>query len=213
MKKFLIVTSLILALTACGQGEVNNDVIQNNVGNDAIEANVGDGVYKETDNTNESSDKIDVGDGVLDVPNNTETTNTNGDNNKTNIGDGAIDVPKKTEQTQIDIDLSGFSTLMAYSEAYNILSKPDDYLGKIIKVKGLLSTFRDPSTGKYYFATIIADQTSCCQIGMEFILAGDYQYPKDYPALGTEIEVTGEFQTYMEGTMRYCNLINAKMTY
>ena len=42
----------------------------------------------------------------------------------------------------------------------------------------------------------------------------DYSYPEDYPAPGTEVTVTGVFDTYMEGEyMRFCQLIDATMTY
>ncbi len=66
-----------------------------------------------------------------------------------------------------------------------------------------------PVPEQIYFACVIADATACCQQGLEFVLAGDYSYPDDYPELGTDITVVGEFQTYMGGPMEYCHLVNA----
>lgn len=58
---------------------------------------------------------------------------------------------------------------------------------------------------------MIADATACCQQGLEFVPTGSCKYPEDFPALGAEISVTGEFQTYMEGENMYCHLINATL--
>ena len=46
---------------------------------------------------------------------------------------------------------------------------------------------------------------------MEFVLEGDYTYPDDYPELGTEITVIGEFQSYEENGMTWYHLANARL--
>lgn len=46
---------------------------------------------------------------------------------------------------------------------------------------------------------------------IEFVLGGDYSYPDDYPAIGTEITVVGKFNYYTEGFTTYCQLLNANM--
>lgn len=61
--------------------------------------------------------------------------------------------------------------------------------------------------GLEYYAAF----SGCCAQGLEFVLAGDYTYPEDYPELGTEITVTGTFQTYEEDGYLYCHLIDARM--
>lgn len=50
----------------------------------------------------------------------------------------------------------------------------------------------------------------CCSQGLEFVLEGTYAYPQDYPSLGTEITVTGEFRTYEESGNLYSHLTDAK---
>ena len=111
----------------------------------------------------------------------------------------------------IDVDLTSLSSTMVYSEVYNMMYEPDNYIGKTIKMDGLFMAYHDESTGNYYFACIIQDATACCAQGMEFILTEDYSYPDDYPEEGEQITVVGVFDTYMEGGYTYCTLGNAKL--
>lgn len=92
-----------------------------------------------------------------------------------------------------------------------MMTNPSDYIGKTVKMNGQFSIYHDKATDKYYFACIIADATACCSQGLEFVLDGDNKYPDDYPDLGTEITVIGEFSTYKEGKNLYCTLIKANL--
>ena len=47
------------------------------------------------------------------------------------------------------------------------------------------------------------------QQGIEFVLAGSHTFPNDYPEIGTNICVVGEFDTYEEDGYMYCTLRNA----
>ena len=89
------------------------------------------------------------------------------------------------------------------------MSNPQDYEGKIIKMKGTFQVYEGELQN--YYVCSISDTTACCSAGMEFILKGGRKYPDDYPALNDEITVTGEFETYLEGDKKYCHLINAKL--
>ena len=109
----------------------------------------------------------------------------------------------------VDVDLTALSGTMVYSEVYNMITAPEDYLGKTVKMDGRFAYYRDEATGKEYFACIIQDATACCAQGIEFVLAGDCVYPDDYPALDAEICVAGVFDTYAEGDITYCTLRNA----
>jgi len=120
-----------------------------------------------------------------------------------------IDKSSTSSCGDIDVDLTQLSSTMVYSEVYNMLTTPDSYRGKTVKMRGQFSLYHDDSTGNNYYACVIADATACCSQGLEFVLAGDYSYPEDYPELGTEITVVGEFDTYYEGEYMYCNLVNA----
>ena len=111
----------------------------------------------------------------------------------------------------IDVDLTKLSSTMVYSEVYNMMVSPDSYIGKTVKMNGQFSYYEDPETKAQYFACIIADATACCSQGLEFVLAGDHTYPKDYPELGSEITVIGTFNIYTENGYQYCGLVNATM--
>ena len=130
--------------------------------------------------------------------------------------------PEEPEQTQtsadgVDVDLTVLSSTMVYSEVYNMLYyDPESYYGKTIKMTGVFSIYQMVVDGvaqpdPVAYGCIIADATACCAQGMEFVLEGDFTYPDDYPELGTEITVIGEFQPYEENGMTWYHLINARM--
>lgn len=109
------------------------------------------------------------------------------------------------------IDLTTMSPTFVYSEVYNMMILPENYIGKDITMEGLFSTYHDEATDKYYFACIIQDATACCAQGIEFELAGDFKYPEDYPKEGDIVKVRGIFETYVEDGYTYCRLSDAKM--
>ena len=130
--------------------------------------------------------------------------------------------PEEPEQTQtsadgVDVDLTVLSSTMVYSEVYNMLyNDPAHYFGKTVKAKGTFSLYQLVTDGVLQpdpvaYACIIADATACCAEGMEFVLEGDYTYSDDYPELGAEITVIGEFQSYEENGMTWYHLVNARL--
>ena len=117
----------------------------------------------------------------------------------------------------IDVDLTKLSSTMVYSEVYNMMNAPGDYIGKNIKIKGqfaigyVYNTDGTPDESTARFACVIADATACCSQGLEFILTGEHTYPNDYPELGSEITVTGTFEVYKENGFQYCRLVDATL--
>ena len=115
----------------------------------------------------------------------------------------------------LDIDLTVLSSTMVYSEVYSMMSFPDDYIGKTVKMKGqfvigyVYNTDGTPDESTARFACVIADATACCSQGLEFILTGEHTYPDEYPELGAEITVVGTFDWYEEDGCRYYRLGNA----
>ncbi len=105
-----------------------------------------------------------------------------------------------------DIDLTTMSSTMVYSQVSNMVSKPSDYKGKVVKAKGTCGVYADSRTGKKYYSVIIQDATACCSQGLEFVL-------KDgkYPSKGKSITVEGTFRTYRENGYIYCQLADAKL--
>ena len=117
---------------------------------------------------------------------------------------------EKIGSAAADVDLTTLSKTVVYSEVYNMMTAPDNYIGKTVKMKGKFSIYTDSEGKGQYFACVIADAAACCSQGLEFVLAGEHKYPNDYPEIGSEITVTGTFQTYMEGESQYCHLVDAK---
>ena len=132
------------------------------------------------------------------------------------------ETPEESEQPQassngVEVDLTVLSSTMVYSEVYNMLyNDPAHYLGKTVKAKGTFSIYQLVTDGVLQpdpvsYACIISDAAACCAEGMEFVLEGDYTYPDDYPELGAEITVIGEFQSYEENGMTWYHLVNARL--
>lgn len=117
----------------------------------------------------------------------------------------------KAPSKGVDLDLSKLSGTVVYSQVYDMVSDPDSYIGKRVRVKGNFNYFRDDDTNQDYFAVVIADATACCAQGMEFVWAGDHNFPMDYPLPDSEITVTGTFGTYMENGFEYIQLSDADL--
>ena len=117
----------------------------------------------------------------------------------------------KQTSSDLDLDLTKLSSTMVYSEVYNMMNTPDEYIGKKVKMQGDFSVYE--GDGRNYYTCIIADATACCQQGMEFVWKGDHKYPEDYPELGEDITVTGVFETYYEGEDMYCQLNDCEVVF
>ena len=135
-------------------------------------------------------------------------------------------VPTQSTDTQptkaksadgIDVDLTQLSSTMVYSEVYNMMVTPENYVGKNVKMDGQFGLYcgtnpdGTPNEDQLYYACIIADATGCCSQGLEFVLAGDRTYPDDYPERGDYISVVGTFDLYEENGSKYCRLIDARL--
>jgi len=112
----------------------------------------------------------------------------------------------------IDVDLSVLSTTMAQAEYENIISNSEKYIGKIIRATGTYYSFSNESTGDYYHFVIIIQGDSCCQMGFEFKLDGDYSAPNDYPEENKIIEVTGTLKMADDRGFPYLFLASGEMT-
>ena len=115
------------------------------------------------------------------------------------------------EARKADVDLSGLNSLMAYTGVFNILSTPEAYEGKTIKLRGEFDTFQDSETGDRYFGVIVSDASACCATGLDFVLRGDRRYPEDYPKVGAEVTIVGTFEIHREGEDMFCRLGDAEL--
>lgn len=146
---------------------------------------------------------------------NSNASDNPGQNDNSGTGNGGktdTGSQKGAAPSNIDVDLTKLSSTMVYSEVFNMMNTPEDYIGKTVKMDGQVAVYHDESTGNDYYACIIQDATACCAQGMEFALAEEYAYPADYPQEGDEVVVTGVFDTYMEGDYKYCTLRDSVLT-
>ena len=93
----------------------------------------------------------------------------------------------RPEAGRIDVDLTELSSTMVYAEVFSIMSNPEEYVGKTIKMRGICSC---PDAYSHY--VIIEDAAACCQQGIEFALADPDGYPQNYE----RVEVVGVFSSY-----------------
>ncbi len=113
-------------------------------------------------------------------------------------------ITEEKEET-IDVDLTVLSSTMVYGEVFNMVTNPDEYMGKIVKMEGIYYPYHDEEAGIFYNTCVIPDATACCAQGIEFEIAdGDYRYDTE-----DIIQVVGEFDVYYEDETMYCILRNA----
>ncbi len=121
-----------------------------------------------------------------------------------------LDSETTSGDTSVDLDLTALSATMVYSEVFAMMTAPDEYEGKTIKMSGIASKYTDENTGKVYYACIVQDATQCCSQGIEFVLSDDYG-ADEYPNEGDEITLKGTFDTYSEGQYVYITLLDAQL--
>ena len=115
------------------------------------------------------------------------------------------------EALPVDLDLSVMSGTIVYSQIYNMLCDPQAWLGKIIKMAGYYNYYDDEQNGVVYHACIVPDATACCAQGIEFVWAGEHEWPDDYPEIGMNIVVTGRLELYEDNGTQYLHLVDAEL--
>ena len=117
----------------------------------------------------------------------------------------------ENKEEGIDVDLTKLSSTMVYSEVYNMLVNPEEYIGKKVRMQVAFIPFHSDYNQKDYLNCLIADATACCSSGLEFVPA-DPAVKETLPESGTEIIVTGTFSTYEEEDDEYVSLVDASVT-
>ena len=113
---------------------------------------------------------------------------------------------KATAGGDVDVDLTKLTSTMVYSEVYNMVSQPSEYMGKTVRMKGITSIYHDDVDNNDYYACVIQDATACCAQGIEFVLDDG-----KYPEANTEVTVVGTFSSYKIEDYEYYTLVNAVM--
>ncbi len=110
-----------------------------------------------------------------------------------------------------DLDLTKMSVAMIYSQIFNMLIMPEEYVDKTIKVKGAFEIYPNEKGEIDFFTLTVMDATACCKEGIDFIWAGNHTYPDDYPKEGQEITITGSYKSFEneDGVTRNYLLVSA----
>ncbi len=99
---------------------------------------------------------------------------------------------------KIDLDLSALNQMLTFAELANMALMPEDYAGKVIKIKGNFSHFIQPTTKETHYTLFLMDATACCGQVLDFILHDPDAHPENEIAENSEITVTGLFEIYEE---------------
>ncbi len=116
---------------------------------------------------------------------------------------------QNTSDNSAEIDLTAMSATMVYTELYNMVAKPDAFVGKTVKMRGKYSVYK--GDGRKYYVCEVTDSTACCSQGLEFILKDGEEYPEYDSKVPCEIEISGKFNTYLEDNQQYVQLEEASL--
>lgn len=199
MKKRIVIIVSILLLTGCRNDMSTGKGIS---GGNTVEKVI-DAQINQEQQTNETETA--VTETVAEITN-TETQDMENENVE-------AERVNPEDQTTVDYDLTQMSSDMVYATVYQLMVKPDEYVGKTFRIDGnFYATYYEP-TQKYYFYCVIQDATACCAQGLEFVWDdGTHVYPDEYPEDNAEVIIEGTFETYREeDTSLYCRLADATL--
>ena len=207
----ILVLGMILTVTGCSGGDSQTMGSRLNTENavDKVLNQKTDSVYQEEDRKSETESATEM-ETTTKTESATEPTSEPTYGQVVN-GDSSVIAQYKSEGVDVDLTLMGKDLI--YATVYQMMSKPEEYEGKTIRIEGKYYASYYPITDKYYNYCLIADAAACCSQGLEFELGGDAMYPDDYPADQSHVIVTGVFETYTEEagqTFYYCRLRDAE---
>ena len=183
----------VVLISGCGKQTDNGKGINNGKTVDKV---IESQVKKEEQKKTEESTKEDT----------QKNDQQNTDTQTTENVQGSVNAP----EAAVDVDLSVMDSDMIYATVYQMISDPEQYVGKTFRIEGKFYVTYDEMTKNQYYYCVIKDATECCAQGLEFVWGdGSHIYPDEYPTDGTEVIVDGTFELYMENDSRYCRLANA----
>ncbi|MCL2200375.1 MAG: hypothetical protein FWB75_00285 [Oscillospiraceae bacterium] len=140
-----------------------------------------------------------VGAGNAGAPAAAENTGSTGNETTAIAGENPGNAGSETTSAaNVDIDLTELSTTMMQARFHHILSNAEDYLGQTIRVRGQYHNM--PFGDEYLHFVMIIPGDECCRMGFEFMRAGDYVYPDDFPAQYGALEIKGVLTRGFDGT-------------
>lgn len=114
---------------------------------------------------------------------------------------------------RIDVDLTRMSGTVVYAMVNQMVTTPEKFVGKHVRMKGVFSTYYDNEIKQRFFGCVISDALACCSQGLAFELAKPRKFPDEYPEEGAPITITGDFDLIKEEDEgSYPIIRNAKMS-
>ena len=95
---------------------------------------------------------------------------------------------------RVDIDLTKMSSTMVYSMVFQMVTEPQKFVGKRIKMKGAFSSYYDEESKRRFFGCVIKDALACCSQGLAFETFKPRKFPSEYPSEGSSITIVGTFE-------------------
>ena len=189
----ILLLAAVVLISGCGKQTDNGKGINNGKTVDKV---IESQVKKEEQKKTEESTKEDT----------QKNDQQNTDTQTPESVQGSVNAP----EASVDVDLSVMDSDMIYATVYQMMSDPEQYVGKTFRIEGKFYVTYDEMTKNQYYYCVIKDATECCAQGLEFVWGdGSHIYPDEYPTDGTEVIVDGTFELYMENDSRYCRLANA----
>ncbi|MBQ7429833.1 MAG: hypothetical protein IJV29_09215 [Butyrivibrio sp.] len=225
MKKIgILALGIVICLTACGDSSATRfesssitveEVLANGITESEMEAaSQGSTNSSATEDTSAASssnsaiDDISVDSSTISATEDTSASASESASSDAQTADASSAI---SGAEGIDVDLTVLSSTMVYSQVYDMVYFPENYVGQTVKMEGIYTHYHDDTTGKDYYACFIQDATACCAQGIEFELTDDYVYPDDYPEEGGYVCVSGTFDIYEEDGFTYCTLRNSTL--
>ena len=97
------------------------------------------------------------------------------------------------------LDLTALSMTVRSAEITNLQTKPHEYTGRYIRINGVYNATFSEILGRDRHMILMAADSCCPDVAMEFIKGGDFASPDeyaDYPAFDTPVTILGQFNTY-----------------
>ena len=105
------------------------------------------------------------------------------------------------------------SGTVVYGMVYQMVTTPERFVGKHVRMKGVFSSYYDNETKQRFFGCVISDALACCSQGLAFELAKKRKFPDEFPKEGASITISGEFDLIKEEDEgSYPIIRNAKMS-
>ncbi len=204
MKKTVLSAVFILALTGCGgsnghisgQNSVEDVLKQNMAIEDGLEASTEPTTLEITEPPTETAAET-----LSEEPSTMPTTAVE------QIAATSAPVEETPETDGDIVDLTALNGDMVYAVVFEMMTDPQKYMGKTIKMSGTASRYTDVNTGADYYACIITDAQACCAQGIEYKLPEG----ETYPEYGSNITVTGVFGSYTEDGNEFYVLNDARI--